>query len=108
MAKIKHYIINPVESREASLAKPESLADEAVVPDDVATVTGFIAKNRDEMEAFGRQMGFAMDLDDLLFCQDYFQNTERRDPTVTEMRMIDTLSLIHISHNQNQWAIKGS
>ncbi len=98
LEKVKRYIINPVESREASLEKPASLAEEAAVPDDVATVEGFISKSRGEMEAFARQMGFAMDLDDLLFCQDYFQNVERRDPTVTEMRMIDTYWSDHCRH----------
>ncbi len=96
--RIKTYIINPVEAREASLEKPESLDLQADVPADVATVEGFIDMNEAAMGEFLAQMGFAMDIDDLKFCQDYFKNTENRNPTVTELRMIDTYWSDHCRH----------
>ena len=89
-AKIQNYLINPVESRLASLDKPESLDMKAAVPDDVAVITNFIVWNDDEMKHYYDSMGFAMTLSDLKFCRDYFRDTEHRDPTVTELRVIDT------------------
>ncbi len=96
--KVKEYVINPVEAREASLEKPESLDMEVTVPADVAVVDGFISMDESAMEAFLNEMGFAMDLDDLKFCQNYFRDTEKRNPTVTEMRMIDTYWSDHCRH----------
>ena len=98
LAKVKDYVINPVEAREASLEKPESLDMEITAPDDVAVVEGFIEMNESAMADFLKEMGFAMDIDDLKFCQEYFKNTEKRDPTVTEMRMIDTYWSDHCRH----------
>ncbi len=96
--RVKKYVINPVEAREASLEKPQSLDMEHIVPDDVAVVDGFIGMDEAAMNEFLAKMGFAMDLDDLKFCQDYFKNTEHRDPTVTELRMIDTYWSDHCRH----------
>ncbi len=95
---VKKYVINPVEAREASLEKPSTLEMEHVVPDDVAVVGGFIDMDKSAMLAFLEKMGFAMDMDDLEFCRDYFKNTEKRNPTVTEMRMIDTYWSDHCRH----------
>ena len=88
--KIQSYLVNPVESRIASLDKPESLDMQAEVPPDVARVKGFIGWNGEELKNYYGSMGFAMTLEDLAFCQEYFRDTERRDPTVTELRVIDT------------------
>lgn len=96
--RVKKYVINPVEAREAALEKPESLDMDVTVPDDVAVVDGFIAMDEQEMESFLEKMGFAMDLDDLKFCRAYFKDTEKRDPTVTELRMIDTYWSDHCRH----------
>ncbi len=96
--KIKHYLINPVESREASLEKPESLDLKSDVPANVATVEGFIKWNDDEMKNYFNSMGFAMTLSDLKFCRDYFRDDEHRDPTVTELRVIDTYWSDHCRH----------
>jgi len=96
--KIKKYCINPVESREAVLTKPHTLDMDATTPDDVEVITGFIEMSSSELEEFMNRMGFAMDLDDLLFCQKYFRETEKRDPTITEMRMIDTYWSDHCRH----------
>ncbi len=98
MERVKKYIINPVESREASLEKPETLELAVDVPEDVKTVTGFDDMSEDDTQEFLDKMGFAMDLDDLDFCKDYFKNTEHRDPTVTELRMIDTYWSDHCRH----------
>ncbi|MDD6483352.1 MAG: phosphoribosylformylglycinamidine synthase [Clostridiales bacterium] len=96
--RVKNYVINPVEAREASLEKPETLDMEITVPADVAVVDGFIDMDESAMEEFLKSMGFAMDLDDLRFCQNYFKNTEKRNPTVTELRMIDTYWSDHCRH----------
>ena len=97
-AEVKPYMINPVESREAALDKPESLDLKVDYPDDVKTVDGFIEMQDAEMAEFLSSMGFAMDMDDLKFCQNYFRDTEKRNPTVTELRMIDTYWSDHCRH----------
>ena len=96
--KVKKYLINPVESREASLDKPESLELKVDMPEDVKSVDGFIDMDEAQMTDFLGEMGFAMDLDDLKFCQNYFKNEEKRNPTITEMRMIDTYWSDHCRH----------
>lgn len=96
--KAKSYLINPVESQEASLAKPSTLDVEVSVPQDVKVLDGFIAMSRDELKAFMDEMGCAMSLEDLEFCQKYFRDEERRDPTVTEIKVIDTYWSDHCRH----------
>jgi len=95
---IKAYCINAVESREASLDKPETLNLTAEVPADVEVLTGFTQKTAEELQAFMDERGFAMSLEDLKFCQEYFRNTEKRDPTITEIRVIDTYWSDHCRH----------
>lgn len=97
-ANIKNYCINPVESREASLEKPESLEFEAEIPSDVEILDGFIDKTPAELEAFFKGAGLAMSLEDLAFCQRYFRDTEKRNPTITEIRVIDTYWSDHCRH----------
>ncbi|HJB12543.1 MAG TPA: phosphoribosylformylglycinamidine synthase [Candidatus Oscillibacter excrementigallinarum] len=97
-AAVKRYVINPVECREASLDLPESLAAEAAVPADVETVSGFTALDRAGREALLARLGLAMDLEDLTFLQTYFRDTERRDPTLTEVRVVDTYWSDHCRH----------
>ena len=96
--RIKTYVINPVEAREASLEKPDSLDMAVDYPEDVKTVDGFIDMTEADMQSFLSEMGFAMDIDDLKFCQGYFKNDENRNPTVTELRMIDTYWSDHCRH----------
>ena len=98
LKKIEEYLINPVESRLASLDKPETLDMETPVPEDVKRVEGFIKWNDDEMAEYYSSMGFAMTLADLKFCRDYFRDTENRDPSVTELRVIDTYWSDHCRH----------
>ncbi|HIS70173.1 MAG TPA: phosphoribosylformylglycinamidine synthase [Candidatus Gallacutalibacter stercoravium] len=96
--RVQHYLVNPVESRIASLDKPESLEMKADRPNDVARVTGFTAWDDQQMADYYAGMGFAMTLEDLLFCRDYFRDQEHRDPTVTELRVIDTYWSDHCRH----------
>ena len=95
--EFKKYVINPVECREASLDVPETLAIRYDIPTEVATLTGFTGLSRDELADFIVNYGLAMDLDDIAFCQSYFQK-EDRDPTITEIRMIDTYWSDHCRH----------
>ncbi len=97
-SRIKSYCINPVESREAALQKPITLHVEQPVPSDVETVTGFISMDADSLEKMLQQFGFAMSTEDLAFCRNYFREEEKRDPTVTELRMIDTYWSDHCRH----------
>ena len=98
LVKVQQYLINPVESRLASLEKPESLDIPIEQPDKVKTVEGFIKWNDEQMAEYFGSMGFAMTLADLKFCRDYFRDTEHRDPTVTELRVIDTYWSDHCRH----------
>ena len=97
LAQIKKFVINPVESREASLEEYETLAMDYVVPETVKTLDGFIALDEAGLKAFVDDYGLAMDLDDIKFCQKYFIS-EDRDPTITEIRMIDTYWSDHCRH----------
>ena len=98
LKKIEDYLINPVESRLASLEKPQTLDIATPVPADVKRVEGFIKFNDEEMEKYYGSMGFAMTLSDLKFCRDYFRDAEKRDPSVTELRVIDTYWSDHCRH----------
>ena len=97
IAEIKKYVINPVETREAGLEKPDTLATEYNIPTEVKTLDGFTSLSREELENFIKEYGLAMDIDDILFCRDYFVS-EKRDPTITEIRMIDTYWSDHCRH----------
>ena len=96
--KIKKYIINPVDSRECSLAKVDTLEDNMEEPQDVAIIEGFINMTDEDSEKFYKKYGFAMDMADLKFCQTYFKEMEKRNPTMTEMKMIDTYWSDHCRH----------
>ncbi len=95
--QIKKYVINPVESREASLELRDTLKMDYPEPEDIEVLHGFRKLDRDAVGEFVRKYGLAMDADDLLFCQDYFLS-ENRDPTLTEVRMIDTYWSDHCRH----------
>ena len=96
--KIKNYIINPVESRVASLEIPESLNIKSDVPADIARIDGFIDMSDDEIEAYHSSMGFAMSIADLCWVRDYFKNDESRNPSLTELKVIDTYWSDHCRH----------
>ena len=97
LARVKKYVINPVEAREAALELPETLRTEYQSPETVATLTGFRSLTPAELPGMIRDYGLAMDEADLAFCQSWFR-AEDRDPTVTELRMIDTYWSDHCRH----------
>ena len=97
LSKVKKYYINPVEIREVSL-EDFTFDMECEVPTKVETITGFIEKGEKEIECLVNDLGFAMDKEDLLFCQEYFKNVEKRDPTITELKVIDTYWSDHCRH----------
>ncbi len=96
--KIRRYLINPVESREASMDKPATLEQEHEAPDSVAVVEGFIGLDEAGLKDLLDSLGLAMDLDDLKFLQAYFRDQEKRDPTITEVRVVDTYWSDHCRH----------
>ena len=95
--KIKKYVINPVESREASLAPFETLKIAYDAPPMVETLHDFLTLDAAGLDSFVKRYGLAMDDDDLKFCQDYFKR-ENRCPTLTEIRMLDTYWSDHCRH----------
>lgn len=97
-ARIKAYCINPVDSREAALDKPATLEMVCDVPADVAVIEGFTAMSRDELQNFMDGLGLAMSFADLEFVQAHFRDTENRQPTVTEIRVLDTYWSDHCRH----------
>ena len=94
---IKRYVINPVETREASLETVDTLQMDYPEPDPVEVVTGFRELDEAGLAAFLKDRGLAMDLADLTFCREYFAG-EKRDPTITEIKMIDTYWSDHCRH----------
>ncbi len=96
--KIKHYLINPVESREAALEKPLSLELETAAPPAVPVMAGFLDLNAAALAAMTRDLGLAMTPADLAFCQQYFRTQEKRPPTFAELRVIDTYWSDHCRH----------
>ncbi|MEL7604004.1 MAG: phosphoribosylformylglycinamidine synthase, partial [Bacillota bacterium] len=94
---IKRYLINPVDSREAALELPDTLIYEYEAPEPVPVLTGFISLEGAGLQDFLGEYRLAMDLDDLKFCQEYFRS-EKRDPTLTELRVIDTYWSDHCRH----------
>ncbi|MER2151795.1 MAG: phosphoribosylformylglycinamidine synthase, partial [Candidatus Limivicinus sp.] len=95
--EIKKYVINPVEAREAQLEKPATLQVQYGIPTEVKTLGGFRTLSREGLEAMVRNLGLAMDTDDIAFCQEYFRK-EDRDPTITEIRVLDTYWSDHCRH----------
>lgn len=96
--RIKNYCINPIESREASLDKPDTLITKMDMPKKVRVLEGFTLFTESGLQELMTELGLAMSLADLQFCQDYFKNTEQRDPSLTEIRMIDTYWSDHCRH----------
>ena len=94
---IKHYVINPVEAREASLDVKTTLKTQVPVPGKVEVIDGFRSMSDAELEQFIEDRGLAMDLADLQFCREHFTE-EQRDPTITEIKVIDTYWSDHCRH----------
>jgi len=105
--KIRGYLINPVECREAALDKPDTLARTYTTPDWVVTLDGFTALDEAGLKGELDRLGLAMDLDDLKFLQNYFRDWERRDPTITEVRVVDTYWSDHCRHTTFSTHLEG-
>ena len=97
LAQIKAYVINPVECREATLELPKTLQADYDIPTEVETVHGFLSLDQQGLKQFIAEQGLAMDEDDIAFCQAYFKS-ENREPTITEIKMIDTYWSDHCRH----------
>ena len=97
LVRIKKHLINPVESEEVTLEKPLSLAHVTVEAEDVKSVKGFIKMTDGQIAEYHAQMGLAMSVADLVFVRDYFRG-EKRDPTETEIKVIDTYWSDHCRH----------
>lgn len=97
IAKIKKYVINPVEAREASIEKPETLVVNYDIPTEVAVLEGFNDLDEEGLKKFIADNGLAMDFGDIAFVQDYFKG-EKRNPTITEIKVIDTYWSDHCRH----------
>ncbi|MGI5850136.1 MAG: phosphoribosylformylglycinamidine synthase [Christensenellales bacterium] len=95
---IKKYVINPVDSREAQDTLPDTLAEKIADPPDVEVLHGFCSLNQQGLSRFMSENGLAMSIKDILFVQDYFKNDEKRDPTIAEIRVIDTYWSDHCRH----------
>ena len=96
--RIKKYCINPVDSRETGMEKPQTLQMEYPEPDDVKILTGMTGMREDELSDLYGSLGLAMTFDDFVFIQEYFAGTEHRDPTITEIRVLDTYWSDHCRH----------
>lgn len=96
--EIKNYCVNPVDSQMAAIEKPESLEMETVRPDDVAVIEGFTDMTEAQLEDFRGEMGFAMSREDLQHIHGYFKDEEKRNPTITELKVIDTYWSDHCRH----------
>ena len=97
VAKIKKYVINPVEAREAEIQKPETLVVNYDIPTEVAVLEGFNDLDEEGLKKFIADNGLAMDFGDIAFVQDYFKG-EKRNPTITEIKVIDTYWSDHCRH----------
>ena len=98
---VKHFCINPVDSRECAEEKPETLTQNYPAPDDVKTVEGFTAMPEDDFRALYASFGLAMTYEDFLEIRHYFES-EKRNPTVTEIRVLDTYWSDHCRHTTFQ------
>ena len=106
LTKAKTYLINPVEAREASLDKPDSLEEKITLPEDTFALEGFIDGDEEYLHNLLKEQGLAMDLADLKFMQNYFATEEKRNPTITELKMIDTYWSDHCRHTTFMTQIK--
>src|SRR5574344_2468878 len=103
--KIEGYLINPVDSRLTDASKPETLEMKSAVPADIPTVEGFIKLNKKDLEAYRNELGLAMDFADIKFLQDYCKSV-KRDPTETEIRVLDTYWSDHCRHTTFNTVLK--
>jgi len=105
--RIKAYLINPVESREVPFEIPPTLKMKFATPNKVEIVDGFMDLDDEEIGRYRETMGFAMTTKDLIFIRNYFKNNEKRNPTITELKVIDTYWSDHCRHTTFLTAIRG-
>ncbi|NQU65284.1 MAG: phosphoribosylformylglycinamidine synthase, partial [SAR324 cluster bacterium] len=105
LERVKSFLINAVDSREAAPEKPLTLIDESPFPDDVPEIAEFTNKSWQALDDLLVELGLAMSIEDLAFCQDHFKNEEHRNPTLTEIRMLDTYWSDHCRHTTFQTQI---
>jgi phosphoribosylformylglycinamidine synthase len=98
LCQIKAYLINPVDSREVEATKPDTLAMEVIAPEDVPIIRGFCSMTEEELETYRLESEFAMSKADLFHIAEYFRNEELRDPTLTELKVLDTYWSDHCRH----------
>lgn len=98
LIKIQNYLINPVDQRLATLDKVNDLSDKEVTIDPVPVIDGFIHYSEEQLKDYISQNGMAMNYDDLKVTQDYFRDEEKRDPTETELKVLDTYWSDHCRH----------
>jgi phosphoribosylformylglycinamidine synthase len=96
--RIESYCVNPLESHRAALMKPETLEVRINYPADVPVLEDFTGRSEDRLAGLRADLGLAMSLEDLLFCQEYFRDVEQRNPTLTEIRVLDTYWSDHCRH----------
>jgi phosphoribosylformylglycinamidine synthase len=96
--RIKNYCINPVECREAALEKPASLQSKLSCPPEVEMLHGFTESSSGELRELQQKLDLSMDEENLTFCRDYFRSKEKRDPTITEIKVLDTYWSDHCRH----------
>jgi phosphoribosylformylglycinamidine synthase len=96
--RIKEYCLNPLESQEAAWSKPDSLELGFSLPENVKILSGFRNSSSEQLMDLHQELGLAMSLADLEFCQNYFRDTEKRDPSLTEIRVLDTYWSDHCRH----------
>ncbi|MCW6074443.1 phosphoribosylformylglycinamidine synthase [Clostridium sporogenes] len=106
LEKIKEYCINKVDSREAQLEKPNSLVDVQLEVQSVEVLDGFIDLSEKKLKEFLQDRNLAMTFEDLKFCREYFKNEEKRNPTITEVKVIDTYWSDHCRHTTFMTEIK--
>ena len=106
LTRVKQYLINPIESREGSMEKPQTLEQELICAEEVETARGFINFDNEELTEYYNSQAFAMSMEDLKFVQEYFI-AEKRDPTVTELKVIDTYWSDHCRHTTFMTEITG-
>lgn len=98
LIRIKAYCINPVDSRETGMVKPDTLMTEFEEPEDIAAASGFIMMSEEELAALYGRLNLAMTFKDFLHIREYFEKDEQRDPTMTEIKVLDTYWSDHCRH----------
>ncbi|MTK09619.1 MAG: phosphoribosylformylglycinamidine synthase [Hungatella sp.] len=104
--EVKSFCINPVDSRQAEETKPQTLVTVFDIPEDVIVFDGFKSLEESKLEELYQSLNLAMTFQDFLHIQNYYRNEEHRDPTMTEIRVLDTYWSDHCRHTTFQTELK--